>query len=557
MRAAFPCWPILIGLPIFIGQALLGVASTHGWEANALRTGSAQPATGTDMRVVGTVSDEMVQQAAYAGAAGGRPATAPAPAKGGMFHGMELRWPNMPFSRGGGQQQSHTPRRIQPSHSAQTSQPRSSAPRTTTRFAAAEPIQPADRSLLRPAQGRPVTQRQPAMTPARHPSTATAAKSSTAHPLPQTANAPREMGIRPTRTIAAAPRPIAAAPTVATPAQSQPTPSAPQPQTAADRLIVQAHELSSGAKTVEDFTRVIETCRRTTASQPSEPVARYASELTGWAMNRRGQLKADAGHLREAMLDFEDAIRTDPNCWRAVHNRGVLLAQSGQFEKAFDDFNRTIQLNSEFAKAYSNRAALYVVAGDLLPALADYQQAIELDSDLAVAHRGCGRVCHLLGRLDEATGHYDAAVQLTPDDAYALASRADLLTDLGRYPEAVRGYERSIELDSQSPDAYRGLAWLMATCPVESIRNPERAMEMAELALSLDGKQDSVGFDTLAAAQASAGDFAAAVQTLHRAIESAPDAERTVYQDRLVMYQHAKPFRIAPVLPVTQASYDH
>jgi tetratricopeptide (TPR) repeat protein len=326
-------------------------------------------------------------------------------------------------------------------------------------------------------------------------------------------------------------------------------------QSAADRLIVQAHELSRGAQTIDDYTRIIETCHRTRASQPSESVARYANELAGWALNRRGQIKADAGRLQEAMLDFDDAVRADAKCWRAIHNRGVLFAQSGHFEKAFDDFNRTIALNAEFAKAYSNRAALFVVAGDLLPALADYRRAIELDPNLAVAHRGRGRVCHLLGRLDEATVHYDAAVQLSPDDAYAMASRADLLTDVGRYSDAVRDYERSIELDPRSPHAYRGLAWLTATCPNGSVRNPTRAVELAELAIRLDEKQEAVDFDTLAAAQANAGNFPAAMQTLHKAIESAPDHERAVYQDRLVLYQHAKPFRIAPVREVAQVSY--
>ncbi|MCI0492239.1 MAG: tetratricopeptide repeat protein [Planctomycetes bacterium] len=331
--------------------------------------------------------------------------------------------------------------------------------------------------------------------------------------------------------------------------------TAATPDSPADRLILQAHELSRGAKTSDDFTRLIETCRRTRASQPSAAASKYANELAAWAFNRRGQIKADAGQIKEAMLDFDDAVRADPNCWRAIHNGGVIAAQSGQFEQAFDAFNRTIQVNAEFAKAYSNRAALFVVAGDLLPALQDYQRAIELDPNLAVAHRGRGRVCHLLGRLDEAIGHYDAAVQLAPDDAYAMASRADLLTDLGRYADALADYQHSIEIDPSTPHAYRGLAWLMATCPDESVRNPSRAIELAEFAMQLNGEKDSVSFDTLAAAQASAGDFPTAMTTLHQAIEIAPEDERTVYQDRLLMYQHARPFRITTVRPVAQASY--
>jgi lipoprotein NlpI len=175
----------------------------------------------------------------------------------------------------------------------------------------------------------------------------------------------------------------------------------------AEKLAAQAHEWSATAQSESEFTRIIETCRRARASQPNQHVAYYVSELTAWALNRRGQLKADSGRTREALLDFDDAIRADPKCWRAAHNRGVLVAQAGQFEKAFDDFTSTIETNPDFAKAYSNRGALLVVAGKLNAALADYGRAVELDPNLAIAHRGRGRVCHLLGRLDEAIGHYD------------------------------------------------------------------------------------------------------------------------------------------------------
>jgi tetratricopeptide (TPR) repeat protein len=327
------------------------------------------------------------------------------------------------------------------------------------------------------------------------------------------------------------------------------------PQSVADRVMLTAHEAAASAESEADFSQIIEMCRRARASQPTPPVARYANELTAWSMNRRGQIKAETGRISEAILDFEDAIRLDAGCWRAVHNRGVLLAQSGQFEEAFEDFNRTIEINPKFAKAFSNRAALFVVAGDIMPALDDYAQAIKLDPNLSVAHRGRGRACHLLGQFDEAAEHYAAAVQLSPDDAHTIASRADLLTDMGRYEEAAREYERAISLDPRSAYAYRGAAWLFATCPDESVRDAALAVKMAEAALQLEGKEDSITYDTLAAAQASSGDFAAAVETLDRAIALAPENEIEVYQDRLMMYRHEQPYRISPMRSVAQASY--
>jgi tetratricopeptide (TPR) repeat protein len=389
-------------------------------------------------------------------------------------------------------------------------------------------------------------------------STATRTVQTMHSPPPQRGNVRSQAAaqpLTPSQTAAAIPIPTRAAPTA--PATTE---AAPQQQSAgksaAEKLAAQAHQWSTLAESEDDFTRIIETCRRARASQPSAAVTTYVSQLAAWALNRRGQLKAETGQIKEALLDFDDAIRADGKCWRAVHNRGVLLAQDGQFEKAFDDFNRTIEINADFAKAYSNRGALFVVANDLDAALADYGRAIELDPNLAIAHRGRGRVCHLLGRLDEAIGHYDAAVQLAPNDAYAVASRADLLTDLGRYVDSLAEYNRAIEMDPQSVHAFSGCAWLLATCPDSSVRDPELAIERARIAFELTGQADAVSYDTLAAAQASAGDFTSATKTVRQAIELAAAAERDVYHDRLLMYQQAKPYRIAPVRPITQASYE-
>jgi tetratricopeptide (TPR) repeat protein len=336
----------------------------------------------------------------------------------------------------------------------------------------------------------------------------------------------------------------------------------PAPQTQAEtnnspaaQMLVQAHTIADRASTEEDFSQVCSACQRVMASQPNPTEATFAKQLAAWSLNRRGQLKASAGRSEDALDDFTSAIQLDPQLWRAIHNRGVLMAQSGQFDKAFDDFNRTTELNPQFAKAFSNRAALYVVAGQLEPALHDYERACELDATLEVAQRGCGRTCHMLGRLDEADKHLNRALELNPNDAAAFTSRGDLLTDVGNYANAAADYDRAIQLDGKSAEACRGSAWLLATCPDSNIRNPDVAIHRAELAMKLEHKPDPTTYDTLAAAQASAGDFAAATQTIRHAIELAPPSEKSVYQDRLSMYRQSTPFQISPLPGVRQAEY--
>ena len=118
----------------------------------------------------------------------------------------------------------------------------------------------------------------------------------------------------------------------------------------------------------------------------------------------------------------------------------------------------------------------------------------------------------MLGRIDEALEHLTRAIELAPRDAAALASRGDLLTDMGEYEAAAHDYEQAIAINPKFADAYRGSAWLLATCPDGAVRNPGVALERAQKAVELERKADATTFDTLAAAQASVGDFQAATR---------------------------------------------
>lgn len=323
------------------------------------------------------------------------------------------------------------------------------------------------------------------------------------------------------------------------------------------KILAQAHAWSLTASSEAHYTRIIQACRQAADAQTTPDITRYANELASWALNRRGQLKAEANREDEALRDFDAAIQADAQRWRPVHNRGVLLAGDGEFEKAFNDFSRTIELNPPFAKAYSNRAALFVVAGKLQDAIRDYTTAIELDPELTVAHRGLGRACHLDGQAEVAIRHYDEAVRLAPNDAYAITSRADVLTDLGRYAEAADEYERAIQADPDSSHAHSGSAWLLATCPDDSVRNPTLALQRAQAAIELTGDKDAAFLDTLAAAQAVNGDFAGATKTIHEAVQLATPDAKEMYLERLALYEQEQPFRLEPPGNIVQASHEN
>jgi tetratricopeptide (TPR) repeat protein len=95
--------------------------------------------------------------------------------------------------------------------------------------------------------------------------------------------------------------------------------------------------------------------------------------------------------------------------------------------------------------------------------------------------------------------------------------------------------------------ALNNLAWVLATCPDDSVRNGIQAVQYAEKACRLTGFKQSGMINTLAAAYAESGRFPEAVATAQTAIKLANDAgDRQAVaatSQLLARYQQGKPWR--------------
>ena len=75
----------------------------------------------------------------------------------------------------------------------------------------------------------------------------------------------------------------------------------------------------------------------------------------------------------------------------------------------------------------------------------------------------------------------------------------------GEEAAAVREYRTALEERPASPDADKGLAWVLATANDTAIRDPAEAVRLAESAGAATGRTDPGALDTLAAAYAASG----------------------------------------------------
>jgi tetratricopeptide (TPR) repeat protein len=353
--------------------------------------------------------------------------------------------------------------------------------------------------------------------------------------------------------------PLAAqTPAEPTPAQPKPAEKGKARTVNSKALLTDAYEKTKTAETIDEFASIAEMCERALAAKLPEPNAAYAHQLAAWAYNRRGERFAEEaaaliqnGEDRKAneldamaLADFEESLKHDAKKWKALHNRGVSLGLHGKYAEALADFDQVVELKPDFASAWFNRAEVRSVLGRYGDAIDDYAQGLELipgDGGMLI---GRGSALFRLQKYDESLADFEAALAADAANPVALAGRGDAHAALGHFEQAAEDYRQAVEKNENLGRAYRGAAWLMATCPDDKYRNEELALDSAKRAIQLDGDGDWLYLDVLAAAQANAGKFAEARETLQKAIQIAPDPCAAVLRQRLGLYGSGQPYRV-------------
>jgi tetratricopeptide (TPR) repeat protein len=128
----------------------------------------------------------------------------------------------------------------------------------------------------------------------------------------------------------------------------------------------------------------------------------------------------------------------------------------------------------------------------------------------------------------------------------------------GEYDDAEKAYATALDIENGTSRAHRraqnSLAWLLATCPDDSVRDGKRALALAEEIVAAV-PQDAAYLSTLAAAYAEVGRFGDAVDAQERAAGSLPPdhALHDVYGERLRQYRDGRPWRDATAEPAGAA----
>lgn len=229
--------------------------------------------------------------------------------------------------------------------------------------------------------------------------------------------------------------------------------------------------------------------------------------------SRLGNVLLAQKKYAEAEPFLESEAKAHPNDFATRTTFGMALAGQQKYAAAQSEFQAALQLN---------------------PADPTVNQLAAANAPKAVAEES---LAVLAGQLE-----------LNPSsEVHARAALAESV--LGRYAEAAKQYHLALAQQPDFPEWLNNLAWLLATCPDNAVRNGPEAVRFARRACELTQYKQTIYLGTLAAAYAEAGQFDDAVPTAKKACDNASALGETDLfesnQKLLSLYQNHQPYHEA------------
>src|SRR5271155_140311 len=241
--------------------------------------------------------------------------------------------------------------------------------------------------------------------------------------------------------------------------------------------------------------------------------------------------------------------------WSLVFLASAFYLGSSQpaFAQSRPGWGEIWQQRMTIGQAQLDGAFKLAESGKVNEALAMIDQVIASDPNNWRSYFLKSAVLILAKRGGEALKQIDTSINLARRSnvsagllAELYESKARSCIDYGRYDQAKKSLEQAVHLQPTDPSTLNDLAWMLATSKDPRMRDGRRAVAIATKACSLSDWKNAFSIDTLAAASATAGDFADAVKYQQLAISRLDADERKTQEagmeQRLRQYSSGQTF---------------
>ena len=253
----------------------------------------------------------------------------------------------------------------------------------------------------------------------------------------------------------------------------------------------------------------------------------------------RAEIYQRMGKIEDAIVDLTHVIRIDPESRHAYRKRAYLWRRDNQPDREETDWTTLIETDPEDLYALRERARLRKRQDRTDESIADWTTLLLHQPNDQNALNMRARTYEAVGEFRQAADDYKTLMRINSVAKHRYGTDlARCLVELGEFRNAVQELDAALQLRENYYLPYQEKAWLLATCSDPSIRNGEKALQLAKKACSLTKERQFRSLESLAAAYAELLLFEQAVKWQSKAIELIRDEQAArVAQSRMVLYE--------------------
>ena len=152
------------------------------------------------------------------------------------------------------------------------------------------------------------------------------------------------------------------------------------------------------------------------------------------------------GTWKDPVTLSQHAVRVTSNNFQQYNNLGIHLADQGRYDEAVSNYFESIRINPDFAWTHNNLGNALMLQGRLDAAIREFWKALRLNPGYAEAHNNLGIALAKQDKFDEAIGHFLEALKA---DAANPGRQQNLLRAIGKLPDkekAATYYRTALEI---------------------------------------------------------------------------------------------------------------